>query len=119
MDFVGKRFGKLTVVEYAEKKEGMHCWKCLCDCGNETIVGQIEEILNTFTNEERIEIQEISAYQTAISEWEILYGDYLAQLNYLTVQIEKRNKLLTWIAIGISSIVIILFVGLFIKRKRA
>jgi len=38
--YVGKRFGKLTVTEYAGKVAGMHRWKCLCDCGSETIVGQ-------------------------------------------------------------------------------
>lgn len=39
-DFVGKRFGKLTVIEYVGKRAGMHRWKCLCECGNETIVCQ-------------------------------------------------------------------------------
>ena len=39
-DFIGKRFGKLTVTEYAGKRAGMHRWQCICDCGNETIVGQ-------------------------------------------------------------------------------
>lgn len=39
-DYIGKRFGMLTVVEYAGKRDGMHRWKCVCDCGNETIVGQ-------------------------------------------------------------------------------
>lgn len=39
-DFVGKRFGKLTVIEYAGKRNGMHRWKCRCDCGEETMVGQ-------------------------------------------------------------------------------
>lgn len=39
-DLVGKHFGKLTVIAYAGKRAGMHRWKCLCDCGNETIVGQ-------------------------------------------------------------------------------
>ncbi len=39
-DFVGRRFGMLTVMEYAGKRAGMHRWKCRCDCGNETIVGQ-------------------------------------------------------------------------------
>lgn len=39
-DYVGKRFGMLTVTAYAGKKGGMHRWKCLCDCGKETIVGQ-------------------------------------------------------------------------------
>lgn len=39
-DWVGKRFGRLTVMEYAGKQAGMHRWKCHCDCGKETIVGQ-------------------------------------------------------------------------------
>ena len=39
-DYVGKRFGMLTVLEYAGKWDRMHRWRCLCDCGNETIVGQ-------------------------------------------------------------------------------
>lgn len=39
-EFIGKRFGQLTVIEYAGKRAGMHRWKCVCDCGNETIVGQ-------------------------------------------------------------------------------
>lgn len=39
-DFVGKRFGKLTVTEYAGKEAGMHRWRCRCDCGNMTVVGQ-------------------------------------------------------------------------------
>lgn len=39
-DYVGSRFGQLTVIDYAGKKSGMHRWKCRCDCGNETVVGQ-------------------------------------------------------------------------------
>lgn len=39
-EFEGKRFGMLTVQAYAGKRAGMHRWKCLCDCGQETIVGQ-------------------------------------------------------------------------------
>lgn len=39
-DYVGKRFHNLTVIEYAGKRNGMHRWKCRCDCGKETIVGQ-------------------------------------------------------------------------------
>lgn len=39
-DYIGKRFHMLTVTEYAGKYDGMHHWKCRCDCGNETIVGQ-------------------------------------------------------------------------------
>ena len=39
-DFVGKKFGMLTVLEYAGKPKGMHQWKCKCDCGNEAFIGQ-------------------------------------------------------------------------------
>ena len=39
-NYVGKRFGMLTVLEYAGKRDGMHRWRCLCDCGKESIVGQ-------------------------------------------------------------------------------
>lgn len=38
--YVGKRFHKLTVVAYAGKQNGIHQWKCRCDCGQECIVGQ-------------------------------------------------------------------------------
>lgn len=39
-DLVGQRFGKLVVTEYAGKEKGVHRWRCRCDCGNETVVGQ-------------------------------------------------------------------------------
>ena len=39
-DYVGKKFGMLTVIEYAGKIKGMHQWKCKCDCGNEVVIGQ-------------------------------------------------------------------------------
>ena len=49
-DYVGKRFGRLTVLEYAGKKRKVTdksaatitYWKCRCDCGNEIIAGQPE-----------------------------------------------------------------------------
>jgi len=37
-DLVGKRFGMLTVSAYEGKVDGIHCWRCRCDCGNETVV---------------------------------------------------------------------------------
>ena len=39
-DWVGKRFGMLTVTAYDGKREGKHWWKCKCDCGNEATVSQ-------------------------------------------------------------------------------
>lgn len=39
-DFIGQRFGQLEVIGYQGKRSGMHRWRCLCDCGKETVVGQ-------------------------------------------------------------------------------
>lgn len=39
-DYVGRRFGRLLVTGYAGKEKGMHRWRCLCDCGRESVVGQ-------------------------------------------------------------------------------
>lgn len=45
-DYIGKRFGRLTVIEPAGKirKNGatVTWWKCLCDCGRETTVSQTD-----------------------------------------------------------------------------
>ena len=49
-DYVGKRFGRLTVLEYAGKKRRVTensaatitFWKCRCDCGREIIAAQPE-----------------------------------------------------------------------------
>lgn len=39
IDLTGQRFGKLTVIETAGKKNnGGFIWKCKCDCGREVIV---------------------------------------------------------------------------------
>lgn len=38
--YIGERFGKLTVVGYEGKSGGMHRWRCICECGRTTVVGQ-------------------------------------------------------------------------------
>ena len=44
MDLTGQRFSRLTVISRAEDKVDKNsgsrsvCWRCVCDCGNETIV---------------------------------------------------------------------------------
>ena len=35
IDLTGKRFGKWTVLERVENKNGKTFWKCRCDCGTE------------------------------------------------------------------------------------
>lgn len=39
-DLVGKRFGRWTVLKYANNDKKIKRWHCLCDCGNEKIVIQ-------------------------------------------------------------------------------
>ena len=40
-DFRGQRFGRLTVIEKAEKTHMSTRWRCKCDCGNEiTVIAQ-------------------------------------------------------------------------------
>lgn len=38
INLVGKRFGRLLVVEKADSKKSHARWRCLCDCGKECIV---------------------------------------------------------------------------------
>lgn len=37
-DLTGKKFGKLTVINYAFSEKGRRIWKCRCDCGKEILV---------------------------------------------------------------------------------
>lgn len=37
-DLTGQMFGKLTVIEQAERRNGQIAWRCQCACGNETTV---------------------------------------------------------------------------------
>lgn len=39
-DWVGKRFGDLTVYAYDGRRGGKHYWRCRCRCGRETVVCQ-------------------------------------------------------------------------------
>lgn len=40
IDISGQKFGRLTVVDFADiDKHNKARWKCVCDCGKETIVG--------------------------------------------------------------------------------
>lgn len=42
IDETGKRYGRLTVIEYAGSSNKKAMWLCKCDCGNE----RLEEILD-------------------------------------------------------------------------
>ena len=38
MNLIGQRYGHLTVLGPAENVGGRTAWRCLCDCGKETVV---------------------------------------------------------------------------------
>ena len=38
IDLVGKKYGRLTVIEFVEIKNHKTYWKCVCDCGLTVIV---------------------------------------------------------------------------------
>ena len=42
INLLGKRFGKLVVIEEAQNRNGRTTWLCQCDCGNQKIVGTKE-----------------------------------------------------------------------------
>lgn len=37
-DLTGRKFGRLTVIKFLNKKGKYYYWECLCDCGNTTTV---------------------------------------------------------------------------------
>ena len=37
-DLAGKRFGRLQVLSFKEKRGKVHYWNCRCDCGKEVVV---------------------------------------------------------------------------------
>lgn len=39
LELVGKKFGRLTVTDYAGNKYGKPAWLCKCDCGTEKVIG--------------------------------------------------------------------------------
>ena len=39
-NLLGEKFGRLTVIAYAGKINGVHKWLCRCDCGKQSIVRQ-------------------------------------------------------------------------------
>lgn len=39
-DLIGARFGKLTVLQFAETRNHRSFWRCRCDCGNEVVVSR-------------------------------------------------------------------------------
>lgn len=52
MDIIGKRFGLLTVLEYASKYNHRTWWKCKCDCGSTCIISR--KVLSDYCSPDRL-----------------------------------------------------------------
>ena len=39
-DLIGQKFGRLRVISEEPPKNGRAQWRCICDCGKETVVGE-------------------------------------------------------------------------------
>ena len=46
-NLAGQKFGRLTVIERAENKNGLVTWKCKCDCGKECVVRSNDLLSNS------------------------------------------------------------------------
>lgn len=50
LDLTGNRYGRLVAIEEAARKGKKRRWRCICDCGNETVVFQNDLRLNKTTS---------------------------------------------------------------------
>lgn len=85
-DFVGKKFGMLTVTEYAGKRAGMHRWRCKCECGGESVVGQT--LLQTGKTKSCGCLQET----TILDNLKLIDGTSVAILEASKKKLLKSNK---------------------------
>lgn len=51
-DITGKRFGRLVVTKFSERKNGITFWECLCDCGTTKVLrsGNLSRTTNHTTS---------------------------------------------------------------------
>lgn len=42
IDLTGQRFGRLTVIERSDSKNGRATWLCKCDCGNTKVISGVD-----------------------------------------------------------------------------
>lgn len=81
-DLSGKRFGKLTVLEYVRLDGGVSKWKCRCDCGN--ITYKTTGHLNA------------NAVSCGCSQRSDLTGKRFGRLIVLERTDKKRNRAVLW-----------------------
>ena len=98
-DWVGKRFGSLTVLSYARKEKGFHVWHCRCDCGKEVDVRQSNLQSGTTKSCGCRRVPQKGMHYTAGTCLEMLRSDMMYKTNTSGVKgvyySKKRDK---WIA---------------------
>jgi hypothetical protein len=48
-NLLGRRFGRLTVIELAGSIRGLACWRCVCECGNTCYVARTSHLTGGYT----------------------------------------------------------------------
>ena len=76
IDLIGLRYGNLTVIEYAGIKRHLAHWKCLCDCGNVTVVSSNN--LRSGTTKSCGCLKSQKAEHTLVKDNKRLYGVWAA-----------------------------------------
>lgn len=85
LDLTGQQFGKLTVIERAESK-GRTRWRCVCECGNETVV---------FTNN----LTRLHTTSCGCSHDGVrldLTGQRFSKLTVLKITSERKHRVPVW-----------------------
>ena len=85
-DIVGKKLGKLTVLEVAEKVNNNQYYKCKCDCGEET-----KKLRRDLVSGTRLACQKCLAKEQALSAVSDIIGKKFSKLTVLSIEGKHDN----------------------------
>lgn len=92
-NLVGKRFGRLVVVELTEKRSHGHTiWRCKCDCGNEVLV-DVCALRSGGTGSCKCYQKEGAAARTIVD----LTGQRFGRLVVIELTTERRDGRVVWL----------------------
>lgn len=89
-DLLGKRFGKLTVIEKTKKGKQI-AWKCKCDCGKETIV-----ITHNLIHEKIVSCGCYRKQNASKLFTKNLVGKNFGELTVIEATNERKNGAIVW-----------------------
>jgi len=91
IDLTGKRFGKLTVIEFSYNVGTNYLWKCLCDCGKEKLISG-SSLRKGVTNSCGCLHFEVTALLEGEASFNFLFGIYKrnAKRRDISFEIEKE-----------------------------